>query len=267
MKGKSYTLITGASSGIGRSIAMYCGSRGMNLILVSLPGERLAEVAGEIEAKFNVSTRCFETDLTQTDAPQSLFRWTESEGLEVNMLVNNAGMGGICPFADSDLRYIDERILLNVRASVMLTRLYLPVLRRQSGAFILFTGSLAGFYPIPFKSLYSSSKAFLLTFSRSIRYELKGSGVKVSILCPNGVRTNESATERINKHLGSNLFMGLTADDVARMGIEGMLKGKAVIVPGLMNRMLLVLRAVLPVPVQQRMLESFFRKELTEKQE
>jgi short-subunit dehydrogenase len=151
------------------------------------------------------------------------------------MLVNNAGMGGICPFAETDLRYIDERILLNVRASVVLTRLYLPVLMRQSNAFILFTGSLAGFYPIPFKSLYSSSKAFLLTFSRSIRYELKGSGVKVSILLPQCVRTMSQLQNGSIKHFGIQSVHGIDRRRCCQDGYEGMLKGKAVIVPGLMT--------------------------------
>lgn len=176
MEKQVYTLITGASSGIGKAIAWYCGSLGMNLILVSLPGEGLSQVAEAIEKQYGVKTCCYETDLSVLDAPANLFGFTQSRNLDVTILINNAGLAGASVFGQSDMKYIDDRILLNVRAVVMLSRLYLPVLSSHPTSFILNVGSMAGFFQIPYKSLYCSGKAFVYAFSRSIRSELKGLG-------------------------------------------------------------------------------------------
>jgi short-subunit dehydrogenase len=262
MKEPVYTLITGASSGIGKSIAWYCGSLGMNLILVSLPNEGLNKVAGEIAEKHKVKTLFFETDLTRLEAPQEVFTWTQFHGLNINILVNNAGVAGASVFEFSEIKYIDDRILLNIRALVMLSRLFLPLLRTNDKSYILNVGSLAAFWPIPYKSLYSSSKAFVVSFSQSIRSELKGSGVSVSVLCPNGVRTNGATHVRINSHGRMGRLTELSADVVARAGINGMLKGKFVIVPGRINSFVLMFGRIFPESMQQRFLVREFGKEI-----
>ncbi len=213
-----YTLITGASSGIGKEMAWYCGSLGMNLILVSLPDESLCEVGLEIAEKHNIKVVYFETDLTKLDSPVEVFNWTQALDLDVDILINNAGVAGASVFETSDIQYIDSRILLNVRALVILSRLFLPVLKTHQKSYILNVGSLAGFFPIPYKSLYSSSKAFILYFSKSLQYELKGTGVNVSILCPNGVRTNPTTNARINSHGRIGKLTELSAGFVARYG-------------------------------------------------
>jgi short-subunit dehydrogenase len=262
METLKYTLITGASSGIGKSIALYCGSLGMNLILVSLPDEGLNWVARDIEEKHKVKTVYFETDLSKLDSPQSVFDWTQLNGYDVNILINNAGVAGASIFESSDIKYIDDRILLNIRALVVLSRLYLPVLREHDKSYILNVGSMAAFWPIPYKSLYSSSKAFVLYFSKSIRSELKGTGVSISILCPNGVRTNSATNVRINSHGKVGRLTELSADRVAQAGVNGMLKRKFVIIPGRINWLVLLFGKILPPPIQQKLLIREFIKEV-----
>jgi len=142
----NYTLITGASSGIGKAIAYECAKRGMNLILVSLPGQRLEAVAQDLGMQYKIKTRYFETDLTQPDSPIQLFSKTQSAGLDVNILINNAGVAGASYFDESSIEYIDERIMLNIRALVVLTRLYLPVLCKHKTSHILNVSSLAAFF-------------------------------------------------------------------------------------------------------------------------
>jgi hypothetical protein len=257
-----YTLITGASSGIGKSIAWYCGSLGMNLVLISLPDEGLEKVAREIAEKHKVKTAFFETDLSQLDSPKAVFDWSQLEQFDVNILINNAGVAGASVFETSDIKYIDDRILLNIRALVMLSRFYLPVLRTHEKSYILNVGSLAAFWAIPYKSLYSSSKAFVLNFSKSIRSELKGTGVSVSVLCPNGVRTNGSTNTRINSHGKIGRLTVLSVDEVARIGVNGMLKQKIVIIPGKINLIFLLLRRILPPSIQQKLLVREFTKEV-----
>lgn len=262
MSEPTYTLITGASSGIGKAIAWYCGSLGMNLILVSLPGEGLEEVARLIGEKYKVKTSFLETDLSTLDAPEEVFNWTKLKGLDVNILVNNAGVAGASVFEEADLKYIDDRILLNIRALVMLSRLFLPVLKTHEKSFILNVGSLSAFFSIPYKSMYSSSKAFVLNFSKSIRCELKGTGVSVSVLCPNGVRTNSTTNVRIDSHGKAGSFTALSAEKVARIGIDGMLKQKFLIIPGAVNHLILILRKIIPEALEQKLLTREFMKEV-----
>jgi short-subunit dehydrogenase len=262
MENSTFTLVTGASSGIGKEIAWYCGSIGMNLILVSLPNESLDRVAIEISKKYSVKTVFFETDLTKLDSPKEIFNWTQTKGLNVNILINNAGVAGASVFENSDIQYIDMRIMLNIRALVMLSRLFLPVLKTHRNSYILNVGSMAGFFAIPYKCLYSASKAFVLYFSKALRHELKGTGVSVSVLCPNGVRTNPTTNARINSHGIIGRLTELSAGLVARKGIEGMLKHRLIIIPGKINYILLLLNRILPVSVQQKILSMEFMKEL-----
>lgn len=262
MSNENYTLITGASSGIGKAMAHYCGSISMNLILVSLPGEKLDEVAQTIAQKYKVKTRFFETDLSHLESAKEVFNWTQEENLNVNILVNNAGVAGASVFESSDFKYIDDRILLNVRALVMLTRLFIPVLRKQPESFILNVASMAAYFPIPYKSLYSASKAFVLYFSKSVRCELKGSNISLSVLCPNGVRTNATTNGRIDSHGFIGKITEISAELVAKKGIDGMLKRKEVIIPGEINYILLTLQKIIPSSIQHKLLSREFMKEV-----
>lgn len=257
-----YTLVTGASSGIGKAIANYCGSLGMNLILISLPGEGLESVAFTIADKYKVKTHFLETDLTQNDSPEQVYNWTRECGMDVSVLVNNAGVAGASVFETSDLKYIDARIMLNIRATVMLTRLFIPVLKKHKESFVLNIGSMAGFYPIPYKTLYSASKTFVLNFSRSVRAELQQTGVSVSVLCPNGVRTNGFTHGRIDAHGKMGHWTELTPDEVAKYGIDGMLKKKFMIIPGIINHLLYFAGIIIPSAIQVKILHKEFMKEV-----
>jgi uncharacterized protein len=262
MANPTYTFITGASSGIGNAIAWYCGSLGMNLILVSLPDEGLSQIALDIAEKYKVKTVFFETDLSKLEAPKEVYTWTQSKGLDVNILINNAGVAGASVFEKSDFKFIDDRILVNIRAVVMLSRLFLPVLKTHSDSYILNVGSMAGFFPIPYKSLYSASKVFVYYFSKALCCELKGTGVNISVLCPNGVRTNPTTNTRINSHGKVGRITEKSAGFVARKGIDGMLKHKFMIIPGQINHFLLLLQKIIPKSVQQKILVREFMKEV-----
>jgi short-subunit dehydrogenase len=262
MSKENYTLITGASSGIGKAMAFYCGSLSKNLILISLPGENLSEVALQIAEKYKVKTRFFETDLSHLGAPEEIFNWTQQENLDVDILVNNAGVAGASVFESSEFKYIDDRILLNVRALVMLTRLFIPVLRKHPKSYILNVASMAAYFPIPYKSLYSASKAFVLYFSRSVRTELRNTNISVSVVCPNGVRTNNTTNQRIDAHGFIGRITEISAETVAKKGIDGMLKGKEVIIPGEINYVLLTLQKIIPLSLQHKILSREFSKEV-----
>lgn len=231
------------------------------MILVSLPNQGLELIARELADKFKVKTVLIETDLTRLDAPQELFNRTQAEGLEVNILINNAGVAGASYFEESALGYIDERIFLNIRALVMLTRLYLPVLCKHKQSHILNVSSLAAFFYIPYKSVYSASKAFVLNFSRALHGEIKSKGVNISVLFPNGVRTNEITHKRVQAHGLIGQWTETKVDEVASAAIKGMLKQRFYIIPGSASHFLLFLRIILPVSVQQWLISREFVKE------
>lgn len=259
---KTYALVTGASSGIGKAIAIELAERKMDLLIVSLPSQGLREVALYLTDKFGISCEFLEVDLSEKEGPAEVFRWTENNGYKVRYLVNNAGMAGTMIFEQSSDKYIDDRILVNIRALVLLCRYYIPGMREIPGSAILNVGSLSAFYSIPFKSLYAASKAFVVNFSRAIRTELKDTGIGVSVICPNGVRTNAGTHARINSHGFMGRITTFSAEEVAKAGIDGMLRGKFMIIPGFVNRFLLLISKLIPGFLKQRKLYKEFYKEV-----
>jgi hypothetical protein len=219
-------------------------------------------VAVAIAEKYKVRTVFFETDLSELNSPKQLFDWSQVNKLDVNILINDAGVAGASVFEKSDLKYIDDRILVNIRALVMLMRLFIPVLKTHTNSYIMNVGSLAGFFPIPYKSLYSASKVFVLYFSMAVRCELRGTGIGVSVLCPNGVRTNPATNDIINSHGKVGRLTEKSAEFVARKGIDGMLNHKFIIIPGEINHFLFILQRLIPVSFQQKILAREFMKEV-----
>ncbi len=257
-----FALITGASSGIGKAIAWYCGSKKMNLLLVSLPDENLNKVAREIHETYNVKTDFLETDLAQTDGPEKVYNWVKEQKYDVNILVNNAGVAGTAVFENSGPDYSDVRIMVNIRALVLLTHYFLPDLKKHQKAYILNVGSLSAFFAIPYKTVYSASKAFVVNFSRALRYELKDSSVSISVVCPNGVRTNAGTHARIEAHGTIARITTITVERLAANAIDNMLKGKFLYIPMGINRFLLFLQKIIPVALQQKILTNEFMKEV-----
>ncbi len=257
-----YTVITGASKGLGKEFAYECARRGMNLILVSLPGEDLERLCLEIAFTYKVKVSFQETDLTERELVEDLARWI-NYNFAVNILINNAGVGGSCLFAESSPDYLDDIIQLNISAMVLLTRLLLPELKRHPEAYILNVSSLAAFSPVPYKTVYPASKAFIYHFSLGMRAELKNTAVSVSVLNPGPIRTNEDVCKRIN---GQSFYVKrstITSQKIARTAIDKMLKRKAVIIPGLINRFSAFMIRLVPVSVRVHVGTNIFRRELS----
>jgi short-subunit dehydrogenase len=261
----TYTLITGGSMGIGKALARECARRGMNLLLVALPGPELDQTADEIRSAYDVGVDTLGIDLTLPDSPGKVYEWCEGHAYQVDILMNNAGMAGSAIFETSSIEYSDERILLNIRALVILCRLFIPLLKQHEKAYILNTGSFSAYQPLPYKSVYAASKSFVLLFSQALNEELRDTSVNVTVVNPNGVRTNAGTYERINTH--GRLVQGtliLDADRIARISVDSMLKGKEVVIPGCWNRFLLHITRLMPVKFKIRKAARMFRKELLE---
>ncbi|MBK7407627.1 MAG: SDR family NAD(P)-dependent oxidoreductase [Saprospirales bacterium] len=259
---KKYTLITGGSSGIGRSLAFECARRGMHVALVALPGPELAQTAQEISSLANMDVPHFAIDLTELDAPGRVFQWCVDQRIQVDFLINNAGIAGSSAFEQSDPGYSDERILLNVRALVLLTRYFIPMLKESPGSKILNIGSLSGFFPVPYKSVYAASKAFVISFSKSLAKELEKANIRVTVVCPNGVVSNELSRKRIMTHKFWGKLTTLTSDRLAVLTLDRVEKGNRVYVPLFINRLLLFVEKFIPEKWISHFLEKEFRGEL-----
>jgi len=241
-----YTIITGASEGLGKSFAIECAGRQMNLILVSLPGSGLTELAIFIRRNFKVSVITFEKDLSVSAACYELFLEIEKLGVSTNMLINNAGMGNTGLFDEGSPEFYEKQIGLNVVATTVITHLFVKSLKGKMPSFILNVGSLASFFYLPKKQVYGATKSYIYYFSKSLKKELKSKGVFVSVLCPGGINTNLSVT-LINKNSPWSTRMTImNPEEVAAIAINGLLKGKEVIIPGRLCKLFLLLDKVLP---------------------
>lgn len=251
--------------GIGKALARECARRGMNLLLVARQKDELGHASRELTQEFQIRVETLQIDLRGADAPQVVLDWCLSRGYPVNILINNAGIAGTARFESSPPEYSDERILVNVRALVLLTRLFLPELKKHPLGYILNMGSMSAYYPIAYKSVYSASKAFVLSFSVALKEELRGSQVSITVVNPNGVRTNVDTYGRIDSHGWlTSRFVILEAEKIARISVDKMLKGKLVVVPGFVNRVIIFVARMIPGGMRDRMVSRIFRRELPE---
>jgi uncharacterized protein len=177
----TFTLITGATSGIGLELSRQAAADGENLILVARNVSSLDAVASEL--KRNVTVHIIAEDLSQPGAAKRVWNQVQELGAEVDCLINNAGIGDYGSFAISDLDKQEHMINLNITALTALTRLFLPAMVKKGRGHILNLASVTGFLPGPFMSVYFATKHYVLAFSEALIEELRGSGVKVTALC------------------------------------------------------------------------------------
>jgi hypothetical protein len=262
MDKEQYTLITGGSQGIGKGFAFECARRRMNILLVALPGKELENTVSELKEKYPVKVDNLAVDLIEKDAPQNVYNWCKKNNFTVNILINNAGIGGTTVFDKSTPEYCDMRIQLNIRALVLLCRYFIPEMKKLSKAYILNISSLSAFFAIPYKSVYASTKAFIFHFSKAIRDELYDTSISVSVVCPNGVYSNKGTYSRIAAHGNKGRATAISVEELAEITITKMLKGKVVIIPKFINKTIIVLMKMLPANLVQRLLRKEFKKEI-----
>lgn len=247
-----YALVTGASKGIGAALAEQLAADHWNLILVARGKEELEAQANALAAKHAIRALVLPTDLARPNAAFDLWARVSALGVRVDVLVNNAGFGLLGPFDKTPLERELDMIQVNVTALSELTKLAVPAMLERKQGWILNLASTAGFVPGPFMSVYYASKAYVLSFSEALASELSGSGVTVSALCPGPTRTQFSDTAESSK---SNLFQGggvMEAEPVARAGLRGLFAGKAVIVPGFQNKLMIQTLRIAPRALVRR---------------
>lgn len=232
-----YALITGASKGIGKSMALQLAKSGYNLLLVARGQDELDQLSKTLQLEFKVNVYYFVTDLSEAGAAPKVANWCKSIRVPLSILINNAGYGLWGKFEDTDIHAQLNMLDLNIRTVVELTHLLLPVLKIQEKAFVLNISSVAAYQAVPTLSLYAASKAFILSFSRGLRYELKDSTISVSCLCPGPTDTEFAHRAGMDALADLAARFNMDAPEVARIGLAGMFKGKAEIIPGFLNKL------------------------------
>jgi uncharacterized protein len=261
----AYALITGASKGIGKEIAVSLAKRKFNLLLVARSENLLVEVANDLRAKYGVEVFYNAIDLSSADAAEDIITWCNKGGYDIGALVNNAGYGLNGPFEKLSLDDQLNMMWLNMSTLVQLTHLALPLLKKHSGkSYILNIASTAAYQAVPYLTVYSATKAFVLSFSRGLRQELKGSNTSVTCLSPGGTETNfthRAGMENNKKIMKQANKFNMKADVVAEFGINAMLKGKAEVIPGFANKFGAFSNRIMPKSVVEGVAKSIYSPE------
>jgi len=219
-------LITGASSGIGKDLAIEHAKQGGDLVLLARSEQPLNALATQLKNEFGVNVQVIVEDLSVPGAANRVFDKTESLGLEVSVLVNNAGFGGHGLFVSRNLEDDLAMIQVNITALVSLTHLYLPAMIKRGQGRVMMVSSTASFLPGPLQAVYFATKAFVTSFSQAIAEEVREHRITVTALCPGAVKTNFGSVANMQE---LPMFQqGRSSESVAKFGYNSMIKGKLI---------------------------------------
>ena len=226
-----WALITGASAGIGVAFAEELASGGTKLVLTARRKDRLEELGRRLTATCKVSTEVFSADLADPSAPEKIFAFTKEKGIEIDLLINNAGFGQYGEFTAVEKQRLLDIVQVNCHAVVHLTRLYLPEMVARRRGDVLILASTASFQAVPYISTYAASKAFDLLFAEGLAEEMKPYGIRVCALCPGSTKSEfhvVSGQEKFQRRVE-------TAEKVAHTGLKALAAGKSYDISGLGN--------------------------------
>ena len=245
---KHYALVTGGTSGIGHGFAQELAADGNNLVLIARNSARLEEVKNELEARYSISVLTMSMDLSRPGAPQQIFELLKQKGIVLNVLVNNAGFNVYGKFEESDLEEERKMLHLHIDAVTELTKLFLRQRSRHERNLILNVASIAGLVPGPLVSVHFATRAYILSFSLALSSELQGSDVTITCLCPGPTRSaffGRAGMENVRLASGKPLKV-MDAPVVAAIGYRALKKGKMMVVPGMMNKVLAFMTRIVP---------------------
>ncbi|MBI1920416.1 MAG: SDR family oxidoreductase [Geobacter sp.] len=228
-------LVTGATSGIGYALSRRFAADGFSLVMVARDARRLEEISEEFRRNYSVETHWIVKDLAAPEAAQEIFDESRSNKIHVDILVNNAGFNEHGSFVETDHRQELRMIQVHIAALTSLTKLFLPAMVQRKQGGILNVGSTGSFAPVPLDAVYCASKAYILSFTEALADELRGSGVKVTALCPGATETQFASRANME---GTRIFQGrlMDAETVAEAGYRALLRGNTRIVPGFANK-------------------------------
>jgi short-subunit dehydrogenase len=226
-----WALITGTSAGIGVAFAEELASGGTKLVLTARRKDRLEELAHRLTATYKVSTEVFPADLADPSAPEKIFAFTKEKGIEIDLLINNAGFGQYGEFPSIEKQRLLDMVQVNCHAVVHLTRLYLPEMVARRRGDVLILASTASFQAVPYISTYAATKAFDLLFAEGLAEEMKPYGVRVCALCPGSTESEFHAVSGQERFIHN----AETVEKVAHTGLKALAAGKSYVISGLGN--------------------------------
>lgn len=247
-----YVLITGATSGIGLEFSKVYYKNGYNLILVGRNEEKLKELKSNFT---KVQVHTFSLDLSILDNVDVLLKNIRERKLDVDILINNAGAGFNGAFLEISWEKHSNIIDLNIKSLSKLTYGILEMMKSRGCGKILNVASTGAYQPGPFIGVYYATKAYVLSFSAALREEVKDYGVNVSCLCPGATKTEFS--KRAGK---GDLNVAMSAKVVAEVGFKGLNKNKAIIIPGIMNKVAIILSKIMPTVVNSKIVKKIQKK-------
>ncbi|WP_300903035.1 SDR family oxidoreductase [uncultured Clostridium sp.] len=251
MKNLRYTLITGASMGIGYELAKLFAKDKRNLILISRNILKLQDVKNEL-SKFNIDIKILALDLKNSEDIQDLFNYIEANKLNINILVNNAGIGTFGDFNNIEWKSEEALIDINIKALTKLTKYFLPKVVKEKEGGILNVASTAAFCSGPRMATYYASKAYVLNLTEAIYEEYKAAGIKISCLCPGPVKTSFQDKAGIKKSKSAKKYL-MDAEEVAKICYKDFYKGKVIIIPGFKNKLLVMGNKLMPRSISRKM--------------
>ncbi len=256
------TLITGASGGIGEAFARRLAAEGHNLVLVARTESKLRALCSELAAAHGITAHAIPADLTHPGAFERLFAETERRGLEVDTLINNAGIGSAGEFTQLSLGSELDMISLNVSALVALTHVYLQPMRARGRGTVVNVASMAAFQPIPFMAAYAASKAFVRSFTEALAEEVRPYCIRVMLLCPGATETGFFDAAKIGS--GNKEMIGITETETPEQVVETAMRalrsGKLVAISGRKNAAMARIGHFVPNSVITKTLAKSFRK-------
>lgn len=229
-----WSLVTGASSGLGADFSRALAAEGSNLVLVARREDRLRDLARELEAEHGCETRVVPADLGEREAPERIHRLLREEGSAIDVLVNNAGFGLYGAFTEIPWDREEQMLLVDVVALVHMTKLFVRDMVERNFGYVLQVASIGAYQPTPTYACYGAAKAFVLSFGEALAYELRRTRVRVTVISPGVTRTEFLQVAGQKPTLYQRLSM-MESPAVARAGVRAMLRGRPSVIPGLIN--------------------------------
>lgn len=241
-----YAIVTGCASGIGLEISRLLAAKGYDLYMVdiNLPGLEKLKTDFEAAYSINVIIQCI--DLSLSEAAETIFHDCLDRQLDVEVLVNNAGFFFFSEVPKADPVKAGKMIQVHIHTASMLSIYFSKQMKEKGKGYILMTSSISAYKDFPGIGFYAASKSYIKSFCRSMHYEMKLYGVHVTALCPGATATNLYDPNVINMELGKKLGIMLSAEKVAKSGIKGLFKNKAIVVPGFVTKVMLILTLLTP---------------------
>jgi len=247
-----WALVTGASSGFGIEFAELLAARGANLLLVARREAPMRELGERLQRQHGIEVRVLGIDLARPQAVAELKAFTDSAGLHIDILINNAGYGLFGDFLSQPLARTRDMLQLNMLTLTELSHLYGDAMRARKRGHILLIASIGGYQATPSYAAYSASKAYVLLFGEALNQELKADNVKVSVLSPGITATAFLQVSGQRPTLYQRLLM-MRAKPVAQIGLRALFAGKASVVPGVLNQLTVLSNRLTPRSIQSKL--------------